>query len=173
MAKKFVLAPALIAAVVLFTPGCEDSPTDPEDDEITFTAQLSPANEVPPVTGPDASGSGTVSILLEVDRDSAGTITGGTADFDVNLTGFPAGTVIAMAHIHSGATGVNGPVEVDTGVTSGQVVLTNGAGSFTRTGIAVTGEDARAIVDSPGGFYFNVHTVLTPSGAVRGQLSRQ
>lgn len=173
MAHRFVLAPALIAAVVLFTPGCEDSATDPEDDEMTFTAQLSPANEVPPVTGPDASGSGTVSVLIEVDRDGAGTITGGTADFTVNLSGFPAGTVITGAHIHSGAAGTNGPIEVDTGVTSGQVVLTNGSGSFTRQGIAVTGEDARAMVDSPGAFYFNVHTVLTPSGAVRGQLSRQ
>ena len=167
------LAPAIALLVCVSVVACEDNPTAPEDDEVMFTAQLSPANEVPPVTNADASGSGTVTIRLEVRRDSAGSITSATADFDVTLAGFVPATSVSGAHIHSGAAGVNGPVEVNSGVTIGQVVLTNGTGSFTRQGITVTPEDAQNMINNPAGFYVNVHTVLSPDGAVRGQLSMQ
>jgi len=167
------MAPAIALLVCFATIGCDDNPTSPDDDDdFTLTAQLSPANEVPPVTNADASGSGTVTIELDVTRNSAGTITAATADFDVSLSGFVPGTSVSMAHIHSGAAGVNGPVEVDTGVTVGQVVLANGTGTFSRDGVTVTPEDAQNLVTGTSGFYFNVHTVLTPSGAVRGQLVR-
>lgn len=69
--------------------------------------------------------------------------------------------------------GVNGPPAVATGLTTGQVVLTNGAGSFSRDGISVSGSTAQNLISTPGNFYFNVHTVLTTSGAARGQLVRQ
>jgi len=43
--------------------------------------------------------------------------------------------VVNIAHIHTGAAGVAGPVLVNTTVNPGEVVLTGGAGSFTRADI--------------------------------------
>ncbi len=40
----------LLAAVVLFTPACDDDPVDPSTVPLQFTADLRAANEVPPVT---------------------------------------------------------------------------------------------------------------------------
>jgi hypothetical protein len=100
-------------------------------------------------------------------------ITAATADFESSLTGFVPATTLTAAHIHRGAVGANGAPEVDTGLTTGQVVLTNGSGTFTREGISVSAALAVELLESPASFYFNVHTVLTPSGAVRGQLVRQ
>lgn len=150
----------------------DDSPTSPSN-TATFTATLSPASEVPPVTNADASGSGSATITLNLTRDAAGTITAATADFNATLTGFVANTSVSAAHIHTGAVGVAGPVTVDTGLTAGQLILANGSGTLIRTGVTVTPAVAQSIITSPGGFYLNVHTVLTPSGAVRGQLVRQ
>src|SRR5438132_14192119 len=108
--KRFAaVAIALVAAT-----GCKSStspsPTTPT--KPTFTADLRPANENPPITGAEASGSGTATITFDITKDSAGNVTSGTATFVVNLTGFPAGTPINAAHIHLGATGVQGRVVV-------------------------------------------------------------
>jgi hypothetical protein len=171
MSRLFVgsaLAVCLVAAAA-----CDDSPTSAEPNQVTFTATLSPANEVPAVTNADATGSGSVTVTLNLTRNNSGVITAATADFQSSLSGFVAATTLAMAHIHRGAAGANGEIVVDTGLTSGQVVLTSGSGSFTREGLPVTPEVARDLLASASGFYFNVHTVLTPSGAVRGQLVRQ
>lgn len=154
--------------------GCEKaSPTPNEQTQFIFTAQLLPSNEVPLVTNSEASGSGTVTITLNVTRDSGGTITGGTANFVTNLTGFPATTAFTMAHIHDGVAGVAGPIKVNTGLASGEVVLTNGAGSFTKNNINVAAVDANGMIDTPANFYFNVHTVANGPGVARGQLVKQ
>jgi hypothetical protein len=52
------------------------------------------------------------------------------------------------------------------------VVLTNGSGTFTKTGVQPQGgvADLQKILSNPAGFYFNVHTQKNPAGAVRGQL---
>ena len=57
-------------------------------------------------------------------------------------------------------------------VTAGQVVITNGAGAFTRTGIAVTPSLAQEVISTPSNFYFNVHSTLNGTGFARGQLSK-
>jgi hypothetical protein len=169
MMRSFrTLAAVAILAVAI---GCDK--TSPSSESVTFTAQLSPANEVPPVVNAEASCSGTVTIVLRVNRDSGGAITSATADFQVNMTGCPNGTQLTLAHIHRGAVGVAGNVVVDTGLAPGQVVLAGGAGSFTRTGISVTASLAQEILSGPAGFYFNVHSVLNGTGVVRGQLVRQ
>jgi hypothetical protein len=149
---------------------CNDkSPTSPSD-TVKLTAQLSPANEVPPVANGEASGSGTVTVTMHLTRDGAGTITAATADFDVAMTGFPANTPLTMAHIHTGAVGVSGPVLVNTGLSSGEVTLATGAGSFSKNGVSVPAATAQDILANPAGFYFNVHTLLNPTGVARGQL---
>lgn len=163
----------LAASCVVGISACDDSPTEPTD-EIVFDAQLSPANEVPPVTNAEASGSGSVVITLDVNRNASGTITSATADFAVTLTNFPPGTALTMSHIHSGSAGANGPIVVDTGLTAGQVTLATGSGSYSRTGIAVaTATLAQDIVNNPSNYYFNVHSTLNGSGMARGQLVRR
>jgi hypothetical protein len=167
-----VLVAGVAALALLVGVACDDdSPTSPSE-TITLSAQLSPANEVPPVSNAEASGSGTATIRLHVTRDSAGTITAASADFQVTLAGFPPATALTMAHIHQGAVGTNGSIVVDTGLTPGQTTLATGAGSFTKNGIDVTPTVAQAIVADPSAFYFNIHTVLNSDGAARGQLTR-
>jgi hypothetical protein len=170
MTRVFAAGLAVLALVA--GAACDDdSPTSPSD-TITLSAQLSPANEVPPVSNAEASGSGTVTIRLRVTRNSAGTITAANADFEVTLAGFPPATALTMAHIHQAAVGTNGSIVVDTGLTPGQTTLATGAGSLTKNGIDVTPSIAQAIVADPSGFYFNIHTVLNSDGAARGQLTR-
>jgi hypothetical protein len=154
--------------------GCDKAkPTPSDPTQFTFTAQLLPSNEVPLVVNSEASGSGTATITLNVTRDSTSAITGGTANFVVNLTGFPATTSFTMAHIHEAVAGVAGPIKVNTGLASGEVTLTNGAGSFTKNNINVTAADANGMVNTPANFYFNVHTVANGPGVARGQLVKQ
>ena len=150
----------------------DDSPTAPGND-VRLVAGLSPFNEVPAVSNADRTGSGLVQITLHLTRNAAGTITAATADFEVALTGFPTGTTLTGAHIHPGVAGVNGSVAVSTGIASGEIVLANGAGSFTRNGITVTPTLAQNIVSNPAGYYFNVHSILNPPGMARGQLQFQ
>jgi hypothetical protein len=171
--RRLICLATLVPALAVFAAGCEeDSPTGPSGNpnQVRFTAQLSPANEVPPVTNAEASGIGTAAITLDVTRDAGGTITGATATFQIALSGFPAGTPMNIAHIHEGGPTCACPVVVNTGLAAGQVVLTNGAGSFTRSGINVSAALAQGIVNNPSGYYFNVHSTLNPGGAVRGVL---
>lgn len=90
----------------------------------------------------------------------------------VNLSGFPAGTPVNMAHIHQAAMGQNGDVVVSTTLPTGDVTLSNGSGTFTRSGVAVPTDVANQILINPAGFYFNIHSTLNPGGAARGQLAR-
>lgn len=166
-----ILSAGLASCALLLGPGCSDSPTQPSD-TVTLTAALSPANEVPAVTNADASGSGVVTIVLHLTRDTSGTITAATADFQVSLTGFPPLTTLTTAGVHSGAAGSNGPLIVDTGLGAGEVVLASGSGGFSKTGISVLAAAAQNLLANPTGFYFNVHTVLNGNGAARGQLVR-
>src|SRR5262249_59861007 len=98
----------------------------------TFAAALRPSEEVPPVTGAESAGSGTVTITLNVTKDSYGNVASGTATFAVNLSGFPAGTPINMAHIHQAAAGQSGNVVVSTTLAPGEVTLNGGGGAVNR-----------------------------------------
>lgn len=162
----------LIVGMSVLAIGCGSSPTDPsQGTTTTFSVSLSPANEVPAITNADAAASGTATITLKVAKDDAGNVTSATADFQISVTGFPAGTAITDAHIHGAPAGANGGVLVNTTLAAGDVALNNGAGSVTKTGINVAPDRAAAILNNPSGHYFNVHTALNPDGAIRGQLS--
>lgn len=67
----------------------------------------------------------------------------------------------AAAHIHVGAADVNGPVVV------GLAAPTDGSSSGCR---AITKTLAKALLESPAGYYVNVHNAEFPGGALRGQL---
>jgi len=166
---------SLIAvALALVAVGCSSStsPSSTTPTNPTFTAALSPANEVPPVANSESVVTGNVSITLVTTKDSAGNITAATATFVVNLSNFPAGSAINIAHIHEGAATCACPVVVNTSLTAGEVSITNGTASFTKSGINVLPEVAQRILSNPGGFYFNVHSTLNPGGVARGTLNR-
>jgi len=164
-------------ALAFAVAGCSksSSPTAASPTKPTFTADIRPANENPPVTDAEGSGSGTVTITFDVTRDANNNITGGTATFVVTLSGFPPGTPINIAHIHQGAAGTNGSIVFSTGLNPGEATLTNGSGSFTKAGVTPSGDPAaiiNAIIANPAGYYFNVHSTLHPGGVARGQLVR-
>jgi hypothetical protein len=165
----------LVVGLSVLAAACSESssPSSPSQGTVsttTFTVPLSSANEVPAITNADASGSGTAIISLSVTKDDSGTITAATVNFQISVTGFPAGTTITDAHIHNGPAGSNAGVAVNAGLTSGQLAVTNGSGSITKNGINVSADRAAAILSNPAGHYFNVHTTLNPDGAIRGQL---
>src|SRR5262245_10826854 len=125
-----LVSAGLAAGVLAVTlSGCsESSPTAPTNTAI-FIATLPPANEAPPVPNSEARRTGGATIAIYLTRDNAGVLTNVTMDFQSNLTGFPAGTSIIMAHIHRGVVGQIGPIVVDTGLTAGDnIILTTGIG---------------------------------------------
>ena len=166
---------ALIIGLSLLAIGCSDStataPTQGTTTTSTFTVPLSPANEVPAIANADASGNGSVVIALTVIKDGGGTITSASANFQISVSGFPAGTRVTDAHIHNAAAGSNGGAIVNVGLAAGELVIANGSGSITKSGINVPADRAAAILNNRAGHYFNVHTALNPDGAIRGQLS--
>jgi hypothetical protein len=170
--KRLTLPLALL--VIGFTvSACNGySPSQPSPaSKTSFTAVLLPANEVPAIVGPEAAGVGTATITLNFGKDASGYAATATFDFAVTVTGFPNGTSLTGAHIHGGAPGINGNILVSLGLAAGDVTFPTGAGSFSRTGITVTVDQANAILANPGNFYFNIHTAANPDGVARGQLA--
>ena len=88
------LATALIAlAFIAAGCGSSTSPSSTTPTKPTFTATLLPANEVPPITNAESSGTGTATITFDT-TTSGGNVTAATVTFVANLTGFPAGTTV-------------------------------------------------------------------------------
>ena len=143
-------------------------------ENIILVATLLPSSEVPPIINADQFASGTVTVTMDFARDSGNNLAAATARFDVVMSNFPPDELVILAHIHEGGPAANGPIRVDTGISqAAPVTLVNGLGAFTRTDISVPPVLAAQIVDNPTGFYFNVHTIINPGGAMRGQLVRQ
>ena len=165
---------ALAIVLGLFAAGCNTT-TAPTTTAAkpTFTAQLLPSNEVPPITNAESTGSGNVTVTLNVTRDATGNITAATVDFLATFSGFPAGTVATVAHIHQGAATCACPVVISTAIAAGEVTFPNGSGSLVKSGVTVSPVDlANALLNNPSGFYFNIHTANNPGGVARGQLAR-
>ena len=176
---------AMMAAVGLLAAGCGSSPSAPSTppNTISFTAQLSPANEVPPITNADQSARGTGTFTLNLTRDSNGTITDASGTFVYSVSGFPAGTTLRGTHIHEAGPGVAGSVVIDTGL-SAATAITLPDGTLTNQTFsnrplsnpstpAANAALAQKIIDNPNGYYFNVHSGANPGGAIRAQLVRQ
>jgi hypothetical protein len=114
------------------------------------TAKLTGAAEVP---GPgDPKGSGTVQLTLNPDK--------GEVCYELSVANIEEATA---AHIHAGAMGQEGQVEVPL-----EAPKTGAAKGCTRADAAVI----IAIMQKPDGYYVNVHNATFPKGAVRGQLSQ-
>lgn len=167
--RLIALGTCLLAAAC----GDDNNTTGPSATPIVFTADLNPASEVPPIANAESSGRGSVQITFDVTRDASNAITGATATFYIQLTGFPAGTNVVAAHIHPGPAGINGPVLVNTGIVASSTPSTTDQFiTFSLSGIAVNAANANAIVANPATYYFNVHSPTNPGGFARGQLVR-
>jgi hypothetical protein len=153
----------LVTCVLAAACGDDDNGTAPSSTPMVFTATLTPSNEVPPVGNAESSGRGTAQITIE----------GNQVSFYFQLTGFPSDTRVVGAHIHPGGPGVNGPVVINTGVSAASpVTMTPPITEFTSARVAADAALIQALVNNPGGYYFNVHSPLNPGGFARGQLVR-
>lgn len=139
----------------------------------TFMSVLSPQNEVPPIATA-ATGGGAFHALRAFDAN--GRYVMGAGFFTSNFN-FGTQQRLTGWHLHRGAAGANGPVVLDSGLTSAQQIDTaeNGSGALQRvmtyqpdnTNAAAALAD---IFDNPGGFYMNIHTTTNPGGFIRGQM---
>jgi len=128
---------------------------------VVFKADLKTANENPPIADAEASCSGSATI----------TFTATTAEFDVTFTGCPASAVINIGHIHEGATGVNGPVKIDSSLKAGELKLVAGRGTLSRT-VTADATLISTMMANPADYYVNFHSTAHPGGVMRAQLTR-
>jgi hypothetical protein len=148
-------------------------------DTALFRTALSPANEVPPVTA--ANVSGTANITVRVTRDNRtnfnGNILAATVIFEIDYT-VAAATTFTGLHIHQALAGSNGSIVIDTGITAtNPIAVASGSGRITRTvNYASTDTNGllfvRGLLAKPDAYYVNIHSTTNLSGLMRGQLQR-
>jgi hypothetical protein len=162
----------VVLSLLTIAAGCDNNPASPSTNGPTvLRATIAAASAVPAVTGAEAAGTGTVTLTLNATKDANGLITGGTIDYAISLTGYPAGTVITAADIRVGGAAANGVVVQDTGLAGrGGATLDTGSGTIALSGVPVTGPVANALVANPAAYYLNVQSQLNPATAARGQL---
>jgi uncharacterized protein (TIGR03437 family) len=159
-----------LLAVVLLAVGSLSAQTA---ETIPFRAIMLASNEVPAVP---LEASGTATIWLHVVRDAQGRVTSASTDFNINFT-LPAANRVVGLHIHSGAAGANGPVLIDTGITSGAPLEVSTTGRITAQAQTLSTNTAgleavNGVLTNPSGYYVNMHTADFPGGVIRGQLQQ-
>jgi hypothetical protein len=188
-----LLLAAIPMALVAQGPGTSTVTT------VRLVADMNTSNEAPPVSG--AQGSGTAEVILNLTRNVPSGVDPETdeQDFLNDIFGFGGGDTngdsrfsevtsasvelranVNLAqdetftgfHIHSGASGENGPIVVGPQFGDPEPILA-GPGSLTRT-LAntdnMTLEAIGEILRNPRAFYANLHTESNPNGFMRGQL---
>ncbi len=167
----------LLAVCAFGAAGCgddDDGPAAPSNQPLVFTAALAASNEVPAITNAESAGAGDVTITITPTRDASNAITGGTVAMAFTVRNLTPATSITLAHIHSGAAGVNGPIVVNSNLSAATAIpAAGGSAGFERSGLQADAATINNIVSNPAAFYFNIHTALNPGGVVRGQLRAQ
>jgi hypothetical protein len=154
------LKTVVIAAAVLVAAGCGGGNSlGGLDLEASYNIALTSAAEVPPPNPTAASGTAQLAVFPT------------KIDFQLSAT---AMTGITMAHIHSGAIGIAGPVVVTLFSPSAPTAAINGifaSGTLTDANLpaGVTLESLKALLVSGNG-YINVHTTANQTGEIRGQI---
>lgn len=136
------------------------------------TVPISPANEVPPIAGSNATGTATITIN-PVRRPSNGEIIGGTVTFSL-IYDFGGDVTVTGLHIHEAAAGANGSVVINTGLSGANSLrLTTGKGFISIPVLLRTTNELevlKRLLLNPAGFYVNIHTSVNTAGFMRGQL---
>ena len=135
-------------------------------------AKMSPDNENPAITTSSATGSARARVT--VNRDAGGTITSGVVTFDVSYQ-FGRSVTLTGFHIHDGAVGVNGPVVINSSLTSTPEPDGTGSLSFTTPSLTTATQLAAltGLVATPHLYYINLHTTDNPGGEIRGQCTSE
>ncbi len=148
---------------------------------VSNTVAMSSAEEVAPANPlPTASGTGTITVH-PVRNPTNGAIIGGTVIFSIQYD-IPAGSVITGLHIHRQVAGMNGPVEINTGISGTNSVTTaTGKGTInfevpitnatTPNSEVVALKAMTDLLTNPTGFYVNLHTQAFGAGLIRAQLT--
>ena len=137
---------SLTGALALALAACGGS--DDINTSTALRASMSGDQENPPTVS-GALGTGTLSLELP-SRNVSGSIT---------LDGMTA----TAAHVHTGDSGVNGPIIITLAETA--------PGTWTvPAGSSLT--EAQASAFGAGGLYFNAHNAAFPTGEIRGQIGR-
>lgn len=138
-------------------------------DAATLSMNMLPSNEVPAVTGLDASGPSLLHVRTM--RDAAGTPVAAWMAFDVNYR-FPAAIDFIGLHVHTGKAGENGAVRLNSGVSgTNRVSSTTGFGNIFIP-VLFSGDPIASMagmLSSPDAWYLNIHTPANTGGAIRAQ----
>ena len=162
LAAAAILIAVCGGTAAVSTPTPTASPTPVPTVANVFKAELKSANENPPIADAEASCAGTATVTLNPT----------SVKFDVTITGCPTTTAINIGHIHEGAAGVNGGVKIDSTLKAGDITLTGGSVTFSRTNSAADPALITAIMANPAGYYVNFHSTAHGGGVIRGQLSK-
>ncbi len=104
---------------------------------------------------PATLGSGQAAVSLNEGQDML--------TFDITVAGLSGAAT--MLHLHNAPTGVAGPVEIDLF----PFIIENDGAQLRATGTVPIDANQLASLEA-GNLYFNLHTVLNPSGELRGQI---
>jgi hypothetical protein len=156
---------ALLALTTVTAVACDDKDEDPggPPDTNTFEADLTGAQEVPPVTTTATAEASFIS-------STSGATT--TIQYTVTVTGNLTGPVTA-AHIH-GPAGIGVIANPIVTLTVSNTTGTTGvlvSGSFTTTGTASVTMAQLLTHMLAGNTYVNLHTTANPNGEIRGQIA--
>ena len=133
---------------VVLSVACLLAPLNAYAAPVTLTAVLTGANET---AGGDAKASGGFKVTMDPE----------TNDFCYSLWSDKP-LKATMAHLHTGAAGVDGAPVVTLEVT----------GKASDECLAIEKSKLDPIVADPASFYVNIHTDAFPKGALRGQLTK-
>jgi hypothetical protein len=152
------LAAAIAGAVLV---ACGDDPAAPGSQSTMYVAQLSGANQVPPLT-------------LGATGKATYTLSGKMLSYTVTVNGLTGN--VAASHIHMGDGATNGGIvypfdaaPLQSGqIASGTIDLTQPVSNGTSS---ISGDSLLTLLNA-GLLYTNVHTMANPGGEVRGQIIR-
>jgi len=141
-------------------------------DLVAFLALMQPSNEVPAIN--DTS-SGTAIIWAHVANDGTNVLSA-SVDFNIS-TKFSGAVTVTGLHIHNAAAGVAGPIVIPTdvnGTTNSIAIDAAGKASIAKQVQSPSGNAMNAVIldmiNHPENYYVNIHTTVSPGGAMRGQL---
>jgi CHRD domain len=119
--------------------------------------------------GSDAGGAPLIAALTGPGNQSGTatlTVNPGQQEVCFHITIASINAPVFAAHIHIGGAGVNGPIVVPFFLFKPPTTQTDFSACVPGSRDVLT-----AILANPSGYYVNVHTTLSPGGAIRGQLS--